>query len=82
MEKEFKVVLKENATGKLVPQQREDNVIGTKWVFKVKSNEDGTIERFKIRLVANGMRQTNYMNTFSEVLCPKKTHNIRIGEPC
>jgi hypothetical protein len=28
--------------------------IGSKWVFKVKHNPDGTSERYKTRLVAKG----------------------------
>lgn len=45
-----------------------DNVIKTKWIFRVKQKEDGSIEHYKGHLVTNGTRQvhdTNYMEAFS-----------------
>ena len=36
----------------LIPNNRK--AIGCKWVFKVKYNLDGSIERYKVRLVAQG----------------------------
>lgn len=54
MKKEFKA-LQNNATWELISWQISDNAINTKWVFKVKPKNGGTIERFKARLVANGI---------------------------
>lgn len=57
----------------LVPRNREDNVISTKWIFKVKPKENDKVERFKVRLVANVMKQihgADYLDTFSLVVQP------------
>ena len=41
----------------LVPRPKDKNVIGTKWVFKNKLNEDGEVSRNKARLVCKGYSQ-------------------------
>ena len=45
--------------------------VGSKWVFKRKTNADGSIERYKVRLVAQGFSQRcgcDYDETFSPVI--------------
>jgi len=46
-----------NQVWKLIPKPDNVSVIGTKWVFRNKLNEDGKIIRNKARLVAQGYSQ-------------------------
>ena len=41
-----------NEVWKLVPRPSDQSIIGTKWVFKNKADEQGNITRNKARLVA------------------------------
>ena len=49
--------IEKNKTWELVPKPQDKNVIGTKWVFKNKVNENGQVVRNKARLVCKGYAQ-------------------------
>ncbi|XP_021992185.1 uncharacterized mitochondrial protein AtMg00820-like [Helianthus annuus] len=53
MEEEFHALIKNN-TWTLVPRPSNANVVGSKWIFRTKFKSDGSIERYKARLVAQG----------------------------
>ncbi|XP_012850949.1 PREDICTED: uncharacterized protein LOC105970659 [Erythranthe guttata] len=53
----------------LVPRPDNVNIIGTKWVFKNKSDEHGNIVRNKARLVAQGYSQIEGID-FDETFAP------------
>lgn len=46
--------LQTQGTWKIVPSSSNIIVIGSKWVYKVKVNPDGSVSRYKARLVAQG----------------------------
>ena len=46
-----------NKVWHLVPRPLNGSVIGIKWVYKNKINEEGKIVRNKVRLVAKGYNQ-------------------------
>ena len=53
MSVEFESLTK-NYTWELVPPPERKNIVGSKWVLKVKRNSDGSLDYFKARLVAQG----------------------------
>ena len=62
--------LERAGTWETVPRPPNTNVVGSKWVFRIKRKADGTIEKYKARLVARGFTQVygiDYFDTFSPV---------------
>ena len=53
----------------LVPRPKNKNIIGTKWVFKNKMNEDGQVIRNKARPICKGYAQVEGMD-FEETFAP------------
>jgi hypothetical protein len=67
-EEEELMALHEMETWKLVTLPDGANVVSSKWVYKVKTNSDGSIARYKARLVARGFTQiagVDYEETFA-----------------
>jgi len=63
--------LRSNHTWSLVPFHPLMNVVGSRWVYRIKHRVDGSIERYKARLVARGFTQQkciDYSETFSPVI--------------
>ena len=62
--------LDNNQTWELVPKPKDVKPISCKWVYKIKTRPDGSIERYKARLVARGFSQQYGLDcdeTFSPV---------------
>ncbi|KAE8681718.1 hypothetical protein F3Y22_tig00111310pilonHSYRG00060 [Hibiscus syriacus] len=62
--------LQQNQTWDIVPKIKDVKPISCKWVYKIKRRPDGSIERYKARLVARGFSQQyglDYDETFSPV---------------
>ena len=72
MDAEFQA-LQRQQTWSLVPTPPNVNLVGYKWVFKLKLNSDGSISRYKAGLVAKGFHQqtgVDFHETFSPVVKP------------
>lgn len=61
--------LENNGTWKIVHLPEGKKPIGCKWVYKIKYRADGTVERYKARLVAQGYTQVEGVD-FHETYAP------------
>ena len=62
--------LEENDNWSLTTMPPGKGVVGCKWVYKLKFQADGTLERHKALLVAKGYTQqdgVDYIDTFSPI---------------
>lgn len=65
------IALMSQGTWTLVSPPPGAPIIGCKWIFKIKRNSDGSVSRYKAKLVAQGFQQTegvDYSETFSPVI--------------
>jgi hypothetical protein len=56
MDSEY-IELMKNETWQLIPRKSGANIIDCKWVYKIKEKADGSIDRYKARLAAKGLKQ-------------------------
>lgn len=71
--------LRINETWDLVPRPLTSNIVCSKWVFRTKFQSEGSIERYKARLVAQGFTQIpglDYSHTFSHVVKASTVHIV------
>ena len=69
MNEEYKSLM-DNETWDLVLPPPNRQVIGSKWIYKIKQKADGNVERYKARFVVKGYSQNegvDYDQTFSPV---------------
>ncbi|CAI7749876.1 unnamed protein product [Closterium sp. NIES-54] len=81
MESELKSI-EENGTWELVELPVGRKAITSKWLFKIKSDADGKIERYKSRLVAKGYQQkekVDYKELFAPVVKPTTLRTLLAG---
>eukprot|EP00268_Persea_americana_P069671 TRINITY_DN9945_c0_g1_i5.p1 TRINITY_DN9945_c0_g1~~TRINITY_DN9945_c0_g1_i5.p1 ORF type:complete len:206 (-),score=22.53 TRINITY_DN9945_c0_g1_i5:27-644(-) len=68
-----------NQTWELVPAPDGASIIGSKWIYSVKVHSDGSLDRYKARLVAQGYKQEygiDYEETFAPVTKMTTIHTL------
>ncbi|CAI7739594.1 unnamed protein product [Closterium sp. NIES-53] len=81
MESELKSI-EENGTWELVELPKGRKAITSKWLFKIKTDADGKIERYNSRLVAKGYQQkekVDYKELFAPVEQPTTLRTLLAG---
>ncbi|CAI7819021.1 unnamed protein product [Closterium sp. NIES-54] len=81
MDSELKSI-EESGTWELVELPDGRKAITSKWLFKIKSDADGNIERYKSRLVAKGYQQKekiDYKELFAPVVKPTTLRTLLAG---
>jgi len=76
MVKEFEM-LKERGVFELIQRLANKNVVGSKWVYAIKWDNSGNIEKRKVRTVAKGFTQVigeDYEETYVSVARLKSVH--------
>ncbi|CAI7839625.1 unnamed protein product [Closterium sp. NIES-53] len=74
--------VEDNGTWELVELPEGRKAITSKWLFKIKSDADGKIERYKSRLVAKGYQQkekVDYKELFAPVVKPTTLRTLLAG---
>jgi hypothetical protein len=69
MVEEYDSIVK-NSVWDIVPRPIDKSVVGSRWIYKVKKDADGSVEKYKARFVAWGFSQIegiDYGETFAPV---------------
>lgn len=77
MEEKMKA-LERNKTWEIVDLPKGKKLVGYKWVFTVKYKSDGSVGRYKARLVTKGYTQSygiDYQETFAPIT---KMNSVRV----
>ncbi|GJX03056.1 ribonuclease H-like domain-containing protein [Tanacetum coccineum] len=75
---EYNALIKNN-TWILVPRPSDANIVRSLWLFRHKYNADGTLNRYKARLVLNGSTQLTGIDvdeTFSLIVKSATIHTV------
>lgn len=70
MKKELKI-MKDRKVWEIVDKPKDAKVIGNRWVYSVKTDEQNKVKQFKARLVAQGFKQQqgiDFLDVFSPVV--------------
>ena len=76
---EYNAMVKNNTWTLIPPTSSSSNLDGTKWVYGIKHNKDGSIDKYKARLVAKEYHQrpdVDFSETFSPLVKPTTIHLI------
>lgn len=74
--------IEEQEVWELVPRAdvpRHQTVIGSKWVFKIKTDEHGAVTTYKARLTPKGFMQKEGVNVYETFAATGKYKSMRIG---
>lgn len=83
MEEEIQGI-ERNDTQELFSLPSDHYAIGVKWVYKIKKNDKGEVERYKARLVVKGYKQKqgiDYEEVFASIPCIETIHLLISFEP-
>lgn len=67
MEEEIKMI-KKNKISEIMDQPKDKEIIGVKWVYRIKLNFHGSIQKLKARLVTKGYSQLPRIN-YNDYIC-------------